>query len=43
MTTIPEREFVLREFDLFRDLDDAEVASIGEAAPVRSNRHALSM
>ena len=36
MTTVPEREFVLREFDLFRDLDDAEVASIGEAAPMRT-------
>lgn len=30
-----EREWVLREFDLFRDLSDAEVAAIGQAAPMR--------
>lgn len=35
MTTDPARGFVLREFDLFRDLDDAEVAAIGDAAPMR--------
>lgn len=29
-----EREWVLREFDLFRDLTDAEVAVIGDAAPM---------
>jgi CRP-like cAMP-binding protein len=29
-----EREWVLREFDLFRDLSDDEVAAIGEAAPM---------
>ncbi len=36
MTSDPEREFVLREIDLFRDLDDDEVASIGAAAPMRT-------
>jgi CRP/FNR family cyclic AMP-dependent transcriptional regulator len=29
-----EREWVLREFDLFRDLSDDEVAKIGQAAPM---------
>jgi CRP-like cAMP-binding protein len=29
-----EREWVLREFDLFQDLDDDEVARIGDAAPM---------
>ncbi|MDZ7576908.1 MAG: Crp/Fnr family transcriptional regulator [Candidatus Nanopelagicales bacterium] len=29
-----EREWVLREFDLFRDLSDAEVERIGAAAPM---------
>jgi CRP/FNR family transcriptional regulator, cyclic AMP receptor protein len=30
-----ERPWVLREFDLFRDLTDAEVDRIGDAAPMR--------
>ncbi len=30
----PDREWVLREFDLFRDLSDAEVEHIGAAAPM---------
>ena len=36
MTSEPARGFVLREFDLFRDLADDEVAAIGEAAPMRT-------
>jgi CRP-like cAMP-binding protein len=31
----PDREWTLRELDLFRDLSDAEVAAIGAAAPMR--------
>ncbi len=30
----PAREWVLREFDLFADLDDAEMAAIASAAPM---------
>ena len=36
MTPIRPSEFVLREFDLFRDLNDEEVATIGAAAPMRT-------
>lgn len=32
--TTPEREWVLREFDLFQDLTDEEVMSIGRVAPM---------
>lgn len=33
--TAAEREWILREFDLFRDLSDAEVGRIGDAAPMK--------
>ena len=36
MTSEPARGLVLREFDLFRDLADDEVAAIGEAALMRA-------
>lgn len=36
MTTAQPSQFVLREFDLFRDLDDEEVAAIGAAAPMQT-------
>lgn len=35
MTVDEPRTYVLREFDLFQDLDDEEVGSIGAAAPMR--------
>jgi CRP-like cAMP-binding protein len=35
VTADEPRTFVLREFDLFQDLDDDEVGSIGAAAPMR--------